>query len=407
MFTYFGQITWNSYKIFLPIFAVYILYKRIHYIRLTKKQKKLIFIFTLFSIAFIISSFLNNDYILLFLNQYSRYLIPFLALLFIPIYKNTHPNTDNYIENLIKKLLDFQIILSGINFLLLGLHENIVGSISSNGGSAATLLPVLGVLFIWQRKKRKFEKKDWFYIVGFLFIGFVSMKRAIWIITPGIIFLLMYYVPRKRLNKSIFLLLPLFPLIFYLGLRLNPTFNKEQKVWGSFNFDYFYNYAYKYTFGEKETKSIGVGRGGATFLTFNSIFNSDQELSLFGNGLLNMYGVGIDADEKHNAVMRISQLNSVTMATGFFQNYYTGGIIGVIFFLMYIFTVISLTKNKRLRIVLSLFFLWEYFLYANALIRIPALSFLFFYLIYKSSFSTISYAVDRQLLQAKVHHSLS
>jgi len=73
------------------------------------------------------------------------------------------------------------------------------------------------------------------------------------------------------------------------------------------------------------------------------------------------------------------------MATGMFQNYYTGGIIGLIAFLILMFFILHMSKDNRIRKVLFLFFAWEYFMYANSLIRTPALSFLFIYLILYSN----------------------
>ena len=36
-------------------------------------------------------------------------------------------------------------------------------------------------------------------------------------------------------TKYLKYVLLIIPLIFYLGVRLNPTLNKEEKIWGSFD----------------------------------------------------------------------------------------------------------------------------------------------------------------------------
>jgi len=385
LFTYYGQYTWNIYKIFLPVFTFLIVLQKKKEIKFAK-NKWLIYSFAFFSLCFVISSLINRDYILLFLNQYSRYLLPFLSYLLIIAYNNQGWDFNTY-NILLKKILNLQIFFSFVNFLLMGVHENIVGSVSSNGGSAATTIPLLGIIFIWFINKGTLKRNDWIYIFLLIFIGFVSAKRAIWILSPIFLMLLIYYIPHKKINRNIFIILPLLPLILYFGIRLNPTFNKEGKIWGSFDLNYFYDFTMNYTFGDNsDDDDVRVGRGGATLLTIESIFSKEKEITFFGNGLLNMYSFGDDSREENpDSPILISNLNSITMATGLFQNYYTGGIFGVLSFLAFMSALFFTIKNKRIRNVLILAFLWEYLFYANNIIRTPASSFLLIYLIIYSN----------------------
>ena len=156
----------------------------------------------------------------------------------------------------------------------MGLNESVVGSIASQGGAIATSLPILGLFFIWYKRRGVFKRKDWIFIVGLIFIGFVSNKRAIWFIFPMMLALLMFYVPKRKipLNTAIMSIVAI-PFVFYLGVRLNPTLNREHKIWGSFNWNYTINYAGTYSFGEQETEEKGVGRGGATLLLYDKFVN--------------------------------------------------------------------------------------------------------------------------------------
>lgn len=379
IFTYFGQLTWDLYKITLLLFGLYVFINKSDHFQLDKKNRIVLLVFLVFSILFGTSALINDSKILLFLNQFSRYLLPLLALFLIQIHVKIN---DNYeaIDKLVKQILDFQIGLSVINFILLGFHENIVGSISSNGGAAATLITLLGIVFIWFRCKGKLSRKDWIYIGLLMIIGIVSMKRAIWIVVPIFLFLLSYYVYKNRNLKRLFIIIPLLPAIFYLGVKINPTFNKERKVWGSFDFNYFYNYAKNYSVGEGDDENVVVGRVGATIYVLDHIFDSDESKSWIGYGLNEIYGSQIETEQANKAI-QIESLNSITMATGLFQNYYSGGILGIIFFLLYIGVLLFTIKSKRKRNLLIILFIWEYAFYTNSLIRIPAVSFLFFYLI--------------------------
>ncbi len=401
LFTFFGQITWDLYKISLPIFAIFILVIRRGVIRISRRDQFVVSAFLLLSFSFFLSSYLNNDYLLLILNQYSKYLLPFLSYFLVKAHANQFGNLDRMV-NLIKDLLNLQIVLTIVKFFLLGIYEDVVGSISSQGGSAAAVLPILGFIFIWMNKSGRLKRKDWIYILMLLFIGVVSMKRAIWIIFPIFAVLLFYYVPRRALSIRYLYLLPLILLLFYIGVRLNPSLNKERDVWGSFDFSHTYEYIESYTFGEEKESSIHVGRGSATLWTLESIFSPNIRKSFTGNGLLHMYASNPGKPENPSSAIKISGLNSITMATGLFQNYYTGGLLGVFSFLTYILVLCLGVRYSRIRHVLFLCFAWEYFMYANSLMRTPALSFFFIFLIIYANFVKYPQYIARK---ASVHLS--
>ena len=263
----------------------------------------------------------------------------------------------------------------------MGTHEEIVGSISCNGGSSATILPLLGFILVWYRQNGIMKRKDWIYILLLLFIGFVSMKRAVWIITPLFIFLFAIYVQGKRLKLKYFLTaLPLLPFIFYFGVRLNPSLNKENKIWGTFDLNYSYNYAMNYTFGSTNENEMGHGRGGATLLVFNKIMSTNQK-SLFGNGLSEMYATDYETFEAS-----YTDINSKGAASGFYQTFFTMGLSGTVTFILFFFISTLSIRNARTRFVFILLIFWDYFFYSNSLIRTPSTGFLLAYLIIYSNY---------------------
>jgi hypothetical protein len=300
-------------------------------------------------------------------------------------------NLKDLLDKLIYDLLLIQILLTIAKFFIIGLNESVVGSIASQGGAIATSLPILGVFFIWYKKNGVFERKDWVFIIGLMFIGFVSYKRAIWFILPMVLVLLMFYVPKRKIpGKMILISLVAIPLVFYLGVRLNPTLNKENKTWGSFEWDYAINYAKTYSFGEEDSRDKGAGRGGATLLLFDNFLNGNlQGKDWIGYGLRFMYAT--DYAEFSELELGISGKGA---ATGVFQTFVSNGYIGIIATIWFAISMLIYTKNRRLRIVLISFFCWEYFFYTGIVFREPALSFLLIYIVL---FSPMKVSVAKEI----------
>jgi hypothetical protein len=282
-------------------------------------------------------------------------------------------------------LILVQIILAVLKFLLIGPMESIVSSLSYNGGAIATVFPLLAFTFLWMYRSGNFNRKDWLFVLGLLFIGYVNYKRAIWFVLPLFIWFIMVYVQKRNVRK--FALLLFVPFIIYLGIRLNPTLNKEQKVWGSFDINYAYNYAKEYSFGKKEdisTQNVGSGRGGATKLLFNKLFHGDiSSVDLFGQGLELMYVEG--AKDETEFTEKYS-LNSIGAANGFFQFYVVFGFLGTLLTLIFVSSLIRKILNLRFRIIIAGLFVWEFFFYTGIILREPALSFLFVFLVINSRY---------------------
>lgn len=345
------------------------------------EYKDVVIYFFLFSISFMLSSFINQDNLTLILNQYSKYFILFLLLFILKSHSDFRSLFfSEKIRRLVTDLIIVQGLLTILKLYLLGLNESIVGSISYIGGASGTVFPVLGFIFLWGIKKGKLEKKDWVIVFLLLLVGYASMKRAIWFILPFVIFLFYYFVPKKRLSKNFLYVIPILPLIFYLGVRINATLNPDNSFWGRFDLNYSLNYAKGYTFGEgRETSK--KGRGGATIQLVEKLFTLDYSQSdLIGMGLKPMYTT--DYEEFDRLGFKIGHKGS---ATGVFQTYVTSGFIGVLFTLLFIASILKKIKNKRLRYVIIAIFCWEYFFYTGIIMRTQSLSFLLVYFIIYSN----------------------
>ena len=372
LFAYYGSTIWNIYKFLLPFIGV-IVAIRINAISKNRllQQEKLIWFFFFFTVFFFFSAYLNNDYLTLILNQYSKYFLFFISFFIIKrfIIYRTELNRQG---NLILYLLIIQGILAVFKFFIFGVRESVIGSVAYIGGAAGTVLPILGFVFIWTIREGKLSTKDWLIILLLLFIGFGSMKRAIWFIMPVVVFLFIHYVPRRRLTKKNMIYIPIIFLIFYVGLRLNPTLNHQSDYWGKFDPGFEYKYAKDYSIGNEANNTEGSGRVGATLNLFKSLsHNPWNKNTLFGFGLKEMY-VTTSAEfeaEKYG-------INTKGAATGILQTYISGGVSSIITTLVLAMSVIFYIKNKRIRLAFSLVFLWEYLFYTGIIMRTPALSFL-------------------------------
>jgi hypothetical protein len=247
------------------------------------------------------------------------------------------------------------------------------------------MLPVLGFILVWLHTEGTLKRKDWLYVLMLIAIGFASNKRAIWFIMPVFIFMFSYYVPRKMKASNFLYFLPIIPIIFYLGVRLSPTLNKEGKIGGSFEWQYVLKYAQRYNFGKtSETSGIqlGQGRGGATLLLWDKLTNS-QPLSFndyWGFGLREFYTTDYEHfdEEKYG-------INSKGAASGLFQSYISAGFIGVFLTILLIISILSLIKEPRIRFTIGLLFFWDYLFYSGLILRTPALFILFYYIVIYSN----------------------
>jgi len=381
LFAYFGSNIWNLYKAGLPILLLFSLFWNKNMKFEFVIYKDVVIYYFLFSISFMLSSFFNQDNLTLILNQYSKYFILFLLVFILKSHSDFQSHFfSEKIKKLVTDLIIIQVFLTIIKLYLIGLNESIIGSISYIGGAAGTVFPVLGFIFLWGIKKGEFDTKEWTIVFLLLLVGYASMKRAIWFIMPVVIFLFYYYVPGKKLSKRLLYVIPLLPLIFYLGVRINPTLNPDKSFWGRFDLDYALNYARDYSFGEGREASK-KGRGGATLQLVKTLLTLDySQRDLIGMGLKPMYTT--DYEEFDKLGFDIGHKGS---ANGIFQTYVTSGFIGVLFTLLFILSILNKIKNKRLKFAIIAVFCWEYFFYTGIIMRTQALSFLLVYFIIYSN----------------------
>lgn len=297
-------------------------------------------------------------------NDYYKYLIPFL--IFVGVRKHPHWKADHlFYVVLIIKLTAFQILFSFVKLAVLGFRENIIGTVGSTGGSISIAYAVFPALMYWMYSGEVIKRKDLWYLLLLLAIPIASNKRAIWLSYP---FLMMAmttkHIERKTLNKFAYLLI-LVPLIFYFGLRFNPSFNPERAIWGSFDPQFAWSFIKGYSLGEeKDTKGLAYGRisAGQHILT-NTIQNPMEFTSLFG------YGIGMSGASPEVTNEDLGLFGGTIAGIGYLTKNH--GYLYSLSILLYVWIITSCIRDRYNRRIIWYFFLWDFFLYSGALFLAP------------------------------------
>ena len=419
VFIFMGKNMENLYKVSLLLMCLYTCLERKVWVRYTAKDLLYVIVFIILSASFFYSTvFYSRDSWTIIFSQYARYLEIFL-LWFLLKDAIFYRNEKDKILQFLYEVVILQIIISVFKLVIFRYQvEGLVGSFTISGGGIGTSFPVIGFYILYIYRKGIFKKLDWWLIVGLFLLGWTTGKRAVWIILPVIIMLFFSYVRGVRLNKYLILGVLAFPIVIYFGARLTPTLNPEHQVWGSFDLQYVWDYANKYQFGEdgiegqreniQESQQVtydggayglqneqieAAGRGNATIELFKLIFGprSLTEQDIWGMGLSTFYSTNYEEFDKLPLTIHLSYKGA---GTGFFQMYATLGVVGTI--LMTIFSLIPYfrIKHRRIKWVMMVFFLYDYFMYNGTTCRDTYLVAMIFICIF---------SVNYEYLKAKFH----
>jgi hypothetical protein len=306
--------------------------------------------------------------------QYYRYLIPFLLFLFLRAVKIDEKRWD-YIASLVIKLIAFQALFSIVKIVVMGYLEGVIGSIAVSGGSIAVTLPLTGLIFYWIYKGEKIKGTGWFYVAFILLIPIASVKRAIWFIYPLVVMVLLLKNASLKNAKAIGAAIILTPLIFYFGLKANPTLNPEGKMWGSFDPGYALNYVFDYSgvSEEKLDKDLAQGRWGASFALFGSIVEKPFSAnSILGFPILK--SGTLDTEEfvaEDFGLMKGTQISGMSFLV--LKHGYIAALLLLYVFLGYGKGI----RNRFVRLLLAFIIIWNVLMYSGAIIITPTQAILY------------------------------
>jgi hypothetical protein len=358
----------------LFIILAFVLLFRGRFTFINRKEYRILIFSLLFMIMFFWNYLYSGVSVLWAGYQYYKYFMPIALYFGIKGLKLTIGQMDYY-ANLIIKLLRFQIVFSIVKLIIIGFRENIIGSVSNTGGNIGITMAVCGVIIYWLLKNKEFKGSDWWFVLGLVIIPIASNKRAIWLLYPIILVVLVtHFISRQTLRKLSYAVL-LLPVILYIGLRLNPSFNPQKKVWGSFDPDFAVNFILSYTgvSQEKRESDLAQGRWGTAMAVISSVASRPLETNnLIGFPKARSGRLSYDSFD-----MEEYGLAYGTITSGIALMLLQHGWPATLFLLLVYINMISTIPDKRTRNILLFFMFWDTFMYSGTVLNTTFHSMLF------------------------------
>ena len=358
--------------------------------------------FVIFSIYFVLDNILfHNDNLLFVFSQYSKYYVPFAVLLLFIHYGKKDRSYLYMFNKLIGDLILVQIGISIYKFFLFGGHfwEGMVGTFGAlRGGGSGTAFPLVALSWVTLNSNMNLHKwKSWIFIAGLLLVGVAAGKRAVILLFPILFLLLSIFISKKIFSRRILFLILLAPILFYFGVRLTPTFNPENKVWGSFDLEYMLKFTENYSMGkvdDGETRENYTGRVGSAIAFWNIFIDTENYSThtLFGKGVEYAYTSASDV-YTYAQFGRAYGLNHRGDVTGILLLYTAIGVVGVLLLITYYWFLFKLIRYKRLRFILFCVIMFDFIFYNSTMIRDPFVSSLMMFVIV---YSLIQYSPKGQ-----------
>ena len=291
------------------------------------------------------------------LNGFSNYDIFFyLRTLILPAYLfylfmfNTNESIRKYNYQLIIFFFALQIPASWIKLLVFGGPEieDYIGTVSMYQGRMTTLIAGIGAAYSFSKFLYTGNKR--FLLILFLFIVFsqIGGKRMVLFLIPLVIlFQFIIYSRQKNMNISRYLrLLPIILLFImfltYFIVRLNPSFNKEEMVWGSFDLKYVMSFVFDYSV--RDSNQFDMSRNEALLYFLEYISNQSVTTILFG------HGSGLLLDYKFSESSGVTELFEVRYGgrMAFVWILLQTGILGVLTFFIFLRGLLNRVVNSTI-----------------------------------------------------------
>ena len=378
LFLTFTQGMWERLFFFNPAIDFVVEFSAVFFILISLNRvlykTPVLYYFLIFIIFSLLSSVVNDSSLLMWL-KHIRYTTYFYLI--YAVFWSTYISVEQW-RRLIKFIV-FLILMQGagafFNLFVLNIRvEGYVGLMSSLGGTTATTFPLfiislVSVVYLFSQNKNRYFKLVLILIVlSCAFVGYASMKRAIYFSIPMFLVLSMlisfhYLETKSDIIRKAGILILLFIIalpVFIFGIRnsgginsgLTGNENNSQVIRGAFNF------AQTYTKSRTES-GYSAGRIATTFNIFNR-FSEDPKSLLFGAN----YGV-------HKTKKGRNSLKFVYGLVGFTRDIISGGVILALLTVLVIARIILINHStkfkitKALRIIIFLIFIFIHFNYSS------------------------------------------
>ena len=282
------------------------------------------------------------------------FLLYFLEIFMLFIYfRNNYEGEDaTLLHKLFWLLACSQIPTAIIKYFMVGVTEPYIGSMSSHEGGITTVFSLVMYCYALEMYFCTKERKYLFALLGFILFGIVGAKRALAFLFPAFYFVVLivhslctHSIVRnsKKMTYGVICM----PILFVLLCILNPSFNPEKKVGGSFDLKYVIEYSGKYNnggFGGDDK----AGRANAMAIIHEKMLNDNLPHQLFG------YGSGLLISSSFNsqkmdsyAKMKVFGVG-YSMGIGYLTLLAQVGFMGVIpYFLIFILSLIDLLRKTK------------------------------------------------------------
>lgn len=240
-----------------------------------------------------------------------------------------------------------QIAANVIKLLLVqDIVEPYIGTIAVLGGSKTTILALIGGSFCIVQYLITSKRIYLWGILGFIVFSLLGGKRATILYFPIIyilsylIFQLKYREKREIVFKKLFVIFGGIALLFYATARLLPTLNPEKEIGGSFDIEYIIEYSKSYSTADYINE---VGRSEApAFLILKALSDGTEKVALgYGTGHLIKSGFNPEtANLTSDEITSTKYGVGYAARTGFLQFFLQIGGIGVLFFGLFLLTLL-------------------------------------------------------------------
>lgn len=288
--------------------------------------------------------------------SYTRYFLLSLITLFISYNIYDFKRFISFTLKTIDFFVLLQITYCVFTFFTEGRLERNVGTMSSTGGSLATVWPLTFVPYYVLRFVIKGQWKNLAFVIGLVFLGYASGKRAVYFLIPISLIIIYYaflgskiFIYNTRIKPR--LLLSISFLFFVLLLGISGTESLAQGNGFSLNsLDSAINYIGDYSTQESVLNGESIGRTSSTKNVFNGLWKDNN--AFFGNGLTAVKGEF--KFSKYKVGYGMTGLNRELISIGFIG--------GLLYILFYIKLLAMMSKGKHYMVGLAfdkeVFWIW-------------------------------------------------
>ena len=325
-------------------------------------NKRMFFPYLIIYLLLIIVSFVSgpilND---IGLTEYFFFVRQLFLLFFLYLVVIVNERDDDIIKHILKLFVIYfaiQIPASWIKLIFIGgpEMEDYIGTMSLYQGSMTTLIAMIGSFFSFSKYLITKEKKYIIWIILFIIFSQIGGKRAVLFFIPfGCVLIATYYLYVKGLLnfnlKKILYSLFIFFIFTYLIIRINPTLNKEHKVWGSFDLAYTLGFVDYYQ--NAGTNLMDLKRINSLTYIFGYYMTSlPAEKILFGEGAgkLSESKLGVNPITYYYGIRYGARMGIVWIALQI-------GIIGTFLYLFLMYKILKFVLNFKDRILHKLIFI--------------------------------------------------